>query len=249
MVSETNGIGLRTAPTPFWLEPRVIWEAVSSFLSPTTYGLGIPKGAQQPVLLIPGFLADDVTMQPLWWKLSFHGYRPFFSELGRNDKCLDDQINRLILRLQEIRAMRGHGDKKIDIIGHSLGGLLAGVLKALQPQLVGKVATLGTPQSMDSRVHPFTAQLAAAKGRELQAKNGRVKCFTAECDCVFAQIARDGIDPDVCIYSSVDGVAEGTGTMHLTDATRNRQVVGATHIGMGLHPEAYRHVVLALNGY
>lgn len=248
MVAETNEIGLQTASTPVWLEPRVVREVVSSFFSPSSYGFGIPEGHRQPVLLIPGFLADDVSMWPLWFKLTFRNYRPFFSELGRNDTCLNDQFRRLARRVEEIHSQHGYRDKKIDIVGQSLGGLLAWALKYRYPDLVERVITLGTPQSPEARINPLVARAAARISQELQERLGRKHCFTAECSCVFAESVKGGTDPDVCIYSDVDGIAESAGTQHPTDASRDRLVPGATHLGMGFHPGVYREITSALNG-
>src|SRR3990172_10440762 len=164
----TNEIGIRTAPTPFWLEARVIGEALSLVFSPTTYGLGVPNGNGGPVLLIPGFLADDLSMHPLWWSLTVKGWRPYFSELGRNDYCLNDQLDRLSRRLDQIRSLAKHQNQPVDVIGWSLGGLLARALKKTRPDGVGKVITLATPQQIDAGIHPWLAQLAALNSQPVQ---------------------------------------------------------------------------------
>lgn len=43
-----------------------------------------PKGIGKPVILVPGYLADDYSMRPLGAYLQYLGYHVFYTEMGRN---------------------------------------------------------------------------------------------------------------------------------------------------------------------
>jgi len=215
--------------------------------SPTTYGFGVPRGQGRPILLLPGHRANDLSMQPMWWALNLKGERPYFSELGSNVTCFEEQVSHCERRVDYIRSLRAHRDRKVNIIGWSQGGLLGGALKRLFPEKIGKLITLGTPQQLTSAVHPLVAWSTNRAGEAVRRETGRPKCWTADCNCGFVETLKEGINPDRCIYSPFDGIADGEGTKHATDPTRNRRVT-SSHIGMGFDPQVYRQAALALEG-
>ena len=87
-----------------------------------------PAGA--PVLLVPGFLAGDRSLQPLAQRLADAGHRPCPAGIHRNIDCSETATERLSDRLEAIVA--GHG-RAIPVVGHSRGGMLAQVLARRRP--------------------------------------------------------------------------------------------------------------------
>src|SRR5579859_6168855 len=87
----------------------------------------------QAILLIPGFLAGDVTLYPFANWLRSRGHQVFFSGILANADCPRRAMDRLagILQAQYDR----HGEKLI-VIGHSLGGIYARELARRMPQCV-----------------------------------------------------------------------------------------------------------------
>jgi hypothetical protein len=51
---------------------------------PLYYGLGVPRGTGQPILLIPGFLVGDWSLQVMAGWLRRMGYRPYLSGIDWN---------------------------------------------------------------------------------------------------------------------------------------------------------------------
>jgi triacylglycerol lipase len=51
---------------------------------PLYYGLGVPRGTGQPILLIPGFLVEDWSLQVMAGWLRRIGYRPYLSGIDWN---------------------------------------------------------------------------------------------------------------------------------------------------------------------
>ena len=100
-----------------------------------------PKGDGHPVLLLPGFMAGEGTMKPLFHFLKRIGYAPYQWDLGRNlgQKAIGSQGEKMVARLDEIHASTG---RKVTLIGWSLGGSFARMLSRLRPDLVRHNACL-----------------------------------------------------------------------------------------------------------
>ena len=102
-----------------------------------------PKGNGQAVMLVPGYLADDYSMQPLGAYLKYLGYDVYYTELGRNMGKVNTDMMRLGDRVESIS--QGLDGAKVTLIGWSLGGVLTREVARLFPDVVQQVLTLGTP--------------------------------------------------------------------------------------------------------
>lgn len=107
-----------------------------------------PRGPDdgQPVLVIPGFLCSDQTTFSLRKRLAKHGYRVHGWKQGWNLGAREDTLERLCERIESL----GH-DRKLVIVGWSLGGLFAREYARYHPDQVRAVITLGSPFSGDPR--------------------------------------------------------------------------------------------------
>jgi len=96
-----------------------------------------------PVVLVHGFLGDPTNFLALRSHLAARGIRNFvnFSYPPRLD------YQRLACRLgQTVEAVCLHtGASQVDLVGHSLGGLIARYLTEMDGSRVRRVATLGAP--------------------------------------------------------------------------------------------------------
>ncbi len=84
------------------------------------------------VLLIPGFLSGDYSLNPLGARLAALGYRIFFSGIWYNVDCPVHTLPRLekVLRKANYKT-----HAKVVLIGHSLGGIYARELACRFPHL------------------------------------------------------------------------------------------------------------------
>ena len=103
-----------------------------------------------PVVLVHGFLGDPSNFLVLRSFLSSHGVRSFasFSYPPRLD------YQRLAPRLGQMiaRVCRKTGSPRVDVVGHSLGGLVARYLVEMgDGSRVGRLVTLGSPYFSDER--------------------------------------------------------------------------------------------------
>src|SRR4051794_5405129 len=90
-----------------------------------------PRGDGHPVLVLPGLLADDLSTKPLRDFLKSHGYRAHGWKLGHNRGLRANLEGDMRARLDELFA--GYGDRKVSIVGWSLGGLYARQLAKRAP--------------------------------------------------------------------------------------------------------------------
>ena len=130
-------LGLRLGEAA-WLLPRM-WRLFGS-----TRPIGPPGGP--PALVIPGFVAHDRATLALRRALAAKGWRVHGWEMGVNWGARADTVARLKGRLDEIAE-----DKKVLIVGWSLGGLFARELARAFPERVLAVVTLGSPFSGDPK--------------------------------------------------------------------------------------------------
>ncbi len=105
------------------------------------------RGEGRPVLVYPGFLANDLTTIRLRRSLNAANYLAQGWGLGQNLGARANLLDRLVVRL-EAAVAHGNGSKA-SLIGWSLGGIYAREVAKLRPDLVDRVITLGTPFSGD----------------------------------------------------------------------------------------------------
>src|SRR5690242_19628352 len=131
------------ANVSLWTEALCGAELLLLHTSPVFYGFGVPRGDGSGVVIIPGFLGTDVYLLELHAWLGRIGYRPYFSGIGLNADCPNLLIR---YRLSEtIEAALKETGRKIHLIGHSLGGVLARSVAGQRPKDVASVITLAAP--------------------------------------------------------------------------------------------------------
>ena len=108
-------------------------ELVLLHAAPLYYGLGIPHGDDSAVILLPAFLCPDAYLTPLHQWLPRIGFKPFFPGIGFNTECPNLLIKRQLNATIE-KALAKSG-RKIHLIGHSLGGIIARSIAAQQPSV------------------------------------------------------------------------------------------------------------------
>ena len=243
--------GYEPTGSPIWVEALFPLDWLALHTSPVYYGFGVPRGNGDPVILVPGFLGDDryLTEMHLW--LRRIGYRPYFSGIGRNVDCPELLTQRLLMTIEQAYT---DTHRKVTIVGHSLGGMLARAAAHRRPHRVRQVITMGSP-FRGVRAHPLVLSAANfVRSNILRERRQRREvgstCFTPQCSCGFVTTLRDEAVPeDVrrnAIFSKVDGVVDWRSCVE-EDSELNREVT-ATHIGMAFNPDVYRTVGNLLAG-
>ncbi|WP_066533023.1 triacylglycerol lipase [Erythrobacter sp. CCH5-A1] len=127
---------------------------------------GARDGAGQPVLVIPGILSSDSATALLRRTLDVAGYRAYASDLGFLTGIQPKVLARALDRLAEVAEAE---QRKVALVGWSLGGLYARVLAQRHPELVELVMTLGTPFSGDRRANNAWRLYEAINGHKVDA--------------------------------------------------------------------------------
>jgi pimeloyl-ACP methyl ester carboxylesterase len=123
------------------LEARVAAE-LPLFVLRTPMLRRLPRGDGHPVMVIPGFGANDMMTLPLRRALRRLGYASYGWGQGYNLGMRPPIKVALARRLAQLH--KDHG-APVTLIGWSLGGVFAREMARAQPQLVRRVFTLGTP--------------------------------------------------------------------------------------------------------
>ena len=123
---------------------RYAWEAISHRGErwSTPYAHRAPMRGDEPVLLVPGFMAGDGTLALMRRALQQQGLRTYRSHIHANVGCTLSVATQIERRLESIAQRRG---TKVRIVGHSLGGMLARGVAARRPDLVSGLVTMGSP--------------------------------------------------------------------------------------------------------
>ncbi len=217
--------------------------------APVYYGIGVPRGDNSGVVLIPGFMGTDLHLVEMSGWLRRIGYRPYLSGIGLNADCpnllIRDQLKHLVSRAR--RETKG----KIHLIGHSLGGMIARSLAAQMPDDIASVTTLGSP-IRNAVVHSKLLRAAEIVRRHILTVRGPdvlEDCYTGHCSCNFVASLRRNPPPSIlqtAIYTRTDEVLDWR-CCTAEDRRQNFEVPG-THLGMPFNPAAYRIVASRLAG-
>lgn len=225
-------------------EALALGDIACLYASPTIWGLGIPRGNGEPVVVVPGFLGSDVYLRTIHRWLRRIGYRSYNSGIGRNYDCPDLLVERLMLTIEQAHL---ETKSKVALIGHSLGGTLARVVSSRVPAQIAQVITLGSPLE-SAEVHPFVlAAKEVVRRRIHRSEPRRPQCYTESCQCGFAQRAVAGPPPDVprhAIFTRRDNVVHWKSCIE-SDTSLNIEV-SSTHLGLAFSAQAYREIARLL---
>lgn len=130
------------AAISIWPEALFGVELLLLHAAPVFYGFGVPHGDRSGVVLIPCFLGTDPQMTHLHLWLRRIGYRSYFSRIGVNAGCPNLLVReRLTPTIDKALAATG---RKVHLIGHSLGGVIARSIAANRPADIASVITLAS---------------------------------------------------------------------------------------------------------
>jgi len=228
------------ADIAIWKEALFGAELLLLHASPVYYGLGIPKGDGSAVVVIPGFLGSDLYVSHLHSWLERIGYRPYVSGIGLNADCPN-----LLIRYQlgaTVEQAFADTGRKVHLIGHSLGGIIARSLATQRPDEIASVITLGAPLR-GTVLHPSVLNAAKLVRKQILDQHGGhvlPDCYTPRCTCDFLGSLRCAMPPSVyetAIYTCDDGIVDWRycGTGRRGDDFE----VPGTHVGLVFNPSVY----------
>ena len=212
------------------IEPRALLEMAALPWSLPLLG-SAPRGDGHPVLLLPGFMADEGTLIALKLFLENRGYEVQTWGFGRNVGFNDRHATAL---QQKIRYMHHKSGRKVSLVGWSLGGLFAMYGAHEVPECVRSLITLGSPVTFDpagSQSPPLVKALyrliAHPMGTSAHVTHQRAK---------YLRRPKSLAVPISCIYSLTDGVVPPQEATIDGDPARHENIrVPGSHLGLGFN--------------
>ena len=216
------------------------------FASPVFYGIRVAPGDGKVVVVIPGFMGNDLYLQPMLNWLDRIGYTPARSSLNPSAGCLDRSFQQV---KREIDRHLSRKQRSIALIGHSRGGAVAWTLAAQMQEQVSHLIMLGAPAPGLSRLiedgsHRFRlSQLSKMllHANRLSRNMLHPDCGFPSCECSFINNAERPLSQATALLSIY-----GNDDLVVPDAAKILQGqtihVPTSHIGLVYHPEVYRLV-------
>ncbi len=201
--------------------------------------------AHDPVVLIPGFMAGDPTLRLMSSFLKQHSFRTYRSHIMVNAGCTREAADKLERRIESIAIKR---DRKVTIVGHSLGGMLARGLAARRPDLIEGIVAMGSPVLAPGAIHrvlAWDAELLSKLTRAGFRGMMSADCFGGECARSSWEESQEPLG-DVAftaIYSKRDGIVDWRACL---DPAARQVEVRTSHCGMAVDPIVMDHVLDAL---
>lgn len=189
-------------------------------------------GDGHPVIVYPGLGGGPLATSRLRRYLKDSGFTAHDWEGGVNTGpagVLDDWLGSLEERVQALYRLH---DRKVSLIGWSLGGVYAREIAKRCPDSVRQVITLATPfNSLGGSNH--AGALYKLLNRDTSQLTPEVEARLRECPPV----------PTTSVYSKTDGIVAWRGCIEKKTARSESVEVAASHLGMVSHPQVMRVVV------
>jgi len=123
------------------LESRALWECGAYFATLPLHRF-FPKGDGHPVMVLPGFGSGDSATVLLRTCLKKLGYQTYAWKAGFNMGYKPGLFEHLHNR---IHTISNRHDRKVSLVGWSLGGIMSRKIAFQKPETIRSVITLGSP--------------------------------------------------------------------------------------------------------
>ena len=188
-----------------------------------------PRGDGHPVLVLPGFAANDCGTLLLRQYLSLLGYQVFPWNLGWNldQNSVGFNGEHVARRIEEIADQTGCN---VSLVGWSLGGVIAREMTRRDANRVRQVITLGSPFAGNPSATSLKIIYEMMTGNRLASAKNRRR---------YVEGYRPLPVPSSAIFSKSDGAVAWQNCVSETNAiTENIEVV-SSHSGFSANPAVF----------
>jgi pimeloyl-ACP methyl ester carboxylesterase len=199
---------------------------IASLLPAAPWLRRAPRGDGHPVLVLPGFTAGDESTIALRVYLRDLGYRAHRWKLGRN-LGFDGRRDRFESRLvQRLGVIFHRFNRRVSLVGWSLGGIYAREIARAAPHMVRQVITLGSPFASRGRASNVRRLYEVITGRKVPDHDPEM----------LARLHEPPPVPSTAIFSRTDGVAHWRACIERTGPHTDNIEVFGSHCGLGFNP-------------
>jgi triacylglycerol esterase/lipase EstA (alpha/beta hydrolase family) len=229
------------------LQGDVVWagaEMAAKLVTEPYLRMVARKGdGKTPVMTLPGFTGPEISVAPLNSFLNANGYVAQSWGLGvnRGVRDMEHMENIAALLGANVAKLADTHQRKVALVGQSLGGVFAREIARRYPDLVDRVITLGSPAHFSPESNNVNAMVA----RIMSLFTGRkVEELLAEVQSLNFNMSEPpaGV-PVVSIFSPYDGVAPVSTTRIPREFLCNKEgtpreniEIICSHCGMGINP-------------
>lgn len=174
-----------------------------------------PDCLRPPILVLPGFLASDLSTRPFRDALTARGWEVHGWGLGLNRGACRNMLARVEELVEQIAGDSG----KVILIGWSFGGLYAREVAKLRPHQIDRVITMGTPFSGDPRANNLWRTYEKVAGYPVDQTPFDVK------------LNEKPPVPTTALWSRGDGIVAPACARGLANESDRRIQVNCSHIG------------------
>lgn len=185
-------------------------------------------GDALPVITLPGFMANDLSMAQMRANLDSAGFRSYGWGMGINRGAQEDTLERIAARVADITEREGRVPA---LVGWSLGGVFAREFAKQNPGAVDSVISMGSPFSGPPRANNAWRLYHIVTGH------------TVESPPIERHPAPKPVVPTYALWSARDGViapACARGEEHERDAAIE---LDCGHLSFAFSPEAVGAVI------
>ena len=204
------------------LEARFVPEFGAFWLIRPWLSSVTPPGDDHAVLVLPGLLADDGSTHALRSFLDSHGYKAHGWKQGRNLGLRPNLECDLLARIDEL--FERYGQRRISLVGWSLGGLYARQLAKIVPHKVRCLITLGSPFAGSPKSTNAWRTYEMVSGSKVEDQD------------LLDTLAEPPPVPTTSIFSRTDGICAWQACLNKDGPQAENIEVYGSHCGLGHHP-------------
>ena len=202
--------------------------AVLDFCAARVGSLAPVQGDGHPVIVYPGLGAGALTTGQLRSHLRLCNFRVHDCELGVNtgpDGEFDAWLPNLVER---VRALHARYERRVSLVGWSLGGIYARQLAKRVPDKVRSVISLGSPFTGSPKATNAWKVYEFASGRRVDDRDHHIAGPVSDPPPV----------PTTSVFSRSDGICAWQTCLNEDGPLVENIEVYGSHCGLGHHPAA-----------
>ncbi|MEM6725806.1 MAG: alpha/beta hydrolase [Bacteroidota bacterium] len=208
----------------FFTEPFRALSGLGPYFRYRSKLMALPKGDGHPVMVFPGFMASDLSTKPMRDIFRHLDYRVYTWGQGRNlaKESYEPLLNERLAQIFEKNSQR-----KVSLIGWSLGGIFAREIARAQPEKVRQVITLASPFNGVTEPNNASGMYRIIAGKSLDNLDPEL----------VARMKRPLTIPNTNIFTKTDGIVPWqTCKEEVIEKNTENLEFEASHVGIGHSP-------------